>query len=90
MANAPPAYAGIGDITTVAKYLVLEEGDTRPAVSLEGGVGWPSGHASNLNPAVPGPGRHRHRVFQLHHRRQPVQMGKALPALQQYLAQQPG
>ncbi len=43
-------YAGIGDITTVAKYLVLEEGDIRPAVSLEGGVGWPSGHASHLNP----------------------------------------
>ena len=44
------SYAGIGDITTVAKYLVLEEEDTRPAVSLVGGVGWPSGHASNLNP----------------------------------------
>ncbi len=48
------AYAGMGDITTVAKYLVLEEGDTRPAVSLEGGVGWPSGHASHLNPAFLG------------------------------------
>ncbi len=44
------SYAGIGDITTVAKYLVLEEGEISPAVSLEGGVGWPSGHASNLNP----------------------------------------
>ncbi len=43
-------YAGIGDITTVAKYLVLEEGDIRPAVSLVGGVTWPSGHASHLNP----------------------------------------
>ncbi|MGA9459796.1 MAG: transporter, partial [Desulfobaccales bacterium] len=48
------SYAGIGDITTVAKYLVLEEGDIRPAVSLEGGVGWPSGHASNLNPQLLG------------------------------------
>ncbi len=46
------SYAGIGDITTVAKYLILEEGETRPAVSLEGGVGWPSGHASNLNPQL--------------------------------------
>ncbi len=44
------SYAGIGDITTVAKYLVLEEGEVRPAVTLVGGVGWPSGHASNLNP----------------------------------------
>ncbi len=44
------SYAGLGDITTVAKYLLLEEGDTRPAVSLVGGVGWPSGHASHLNP----------------------------------------
>jgi outer membrane putative beta-barrel porin/alpha-amylase len=44
------SYAGIGDITTVAKYLVLPEGDPWPAVSLEGGVGWPSGHASHLNP----------------------------------------
>ncbi len=44
------AYAGIGDITTVAKYQVLEEGEVRPAVSLVGGVIWPSGHASRLNP----------------------------------------
>jgi len=44
------SYAGLGDITTVAKYLLLPEGDTRPAVSLVGGVGWPSGHASHLNP----------------------------------------
>jgi Putative MetA-pathway of phenol degradation len=44
------SYAGIGDITTVAKYLVLEEGDIRPAVSLVGGVTWPSGHARQLNP----------------------------------------
>ena len=46
------SYAGIGDITTVAKYLVLEEGDFRPAVTLVGGVGWPSGHASHLNPGL--------------------------------------
>lgn len=44
------SYAGLGDITTVAKYLVLEEGELRPAVSLVGGVTWPSGHASRLNP----------------------------------------
>ena len=44
------SYAGLGDITTVAKYLVLEEGDLRPAVTLVGGVGWPSGHAHHLNP----------------------------------------
>lgn len=43
-------YAGIGDITTVAKYLVLEEGELRPAVAAVGGVGWPTGHASRLNP----------------------------------------
>ncbi|MGO9621822.1 MAG: transporter [Desulfobaccales bacterium] len=43
------SYAGIGDITAVAKYLVLPEEDTRPAVSLVGGAGFPSGHASNLN-----------------------------------------
>ena len=44
------SYAGLGDITTVAKYLVLEEGGIRPAVTLVGGVTWPSGHASRLNP----------------------------------------
>jgi len=44
------SYAGLGDITTVAKYLVLEEGEIRPAVTLVGGVTWPSGHASHLNP----------------------------------------
>lgn len=46
------SYAGIGDITTVAKYLVLEEGQVRPAVTMVGGVGWPSGHASRLNPGL--------------------------------------
>ena len=44
------SYAGIGDITTVAKYLMLEEGEIRPAVAAVGGVTWPSGHASHLNP----------------------------------------
>jgi len=48
------SYAGIGDITTMAKYLVLEEGDIRPAVSLVGGVLWPSGHANHLNPVFLG------------------------------------
>ncbi len=44
------SYAGIGDITTVAKYLVLEEGQICPAVAAVGGITWPSGHASHLNP----------------------------------------
>jgi hypothetical protein len=47
-------YSGIGDITTIAKYLVLEEGKIRPAVSLVGGVGFPSGHANHLNPTLLG------------------------------------
>ena len=44
------SYGGIGDITAVAKYNFLPEGDYRPAVSAVGGVGFPTGHASNLNP----------------------------------------
>jgi hypothetical protein len=36
------SYAGIGDITTVAKYLALEEGEIRPAVTLVGGVPGPA------------------------------------------------
>jgi hypothetical protein len=44
------SFAGIGDITTVAKYLVLEEGKIRPAIAVVGGVTWPNGHASHLNP----------------------------------------
>ena len=48
------SYAGIGDITAVAKYLLLEEGDIHPAVTAVGGVGFPSGHASHLNPRFPG------------------------------------
>jgi hypothetical protein len=47
-------YSGMGDITTIAKYLVLEEGKISPAVALVGGVGWPSGHANHLNPRLLG------------------------------------
>jgi hypothetical protein len=46
------SYASIGDITAVVKYLLLEEGNARPAVTILGGVGWPSGHASRLNPKL--------------------------------------
>jgi len=45
------SYSGVGDITAVAKYNLLPEGDYRPAVSAVGGVGFPTGHASRLNPA---------------------------------------
>jgi len=45
------SYAGIGDITAVAKYLLLEETGCRPAVTAVGGVGFPTGHAHRLNPA---------------------------------------
>jgi hypothetical protein len=44
-------YAGIGDMTAVAKYLLLEETASRPAVTAVGGVGFPTGHAHHLNPA---------------------------------------
>ena len=47
-------YSGIGDITAVAKYNVLPEGTYMPAVSAVGGVGFPTGHASHLNPAFLG------------------------------------
>lgn len=43
-------YGGIGDITLVGKYNLLPEGDIRPAVTGVLGMGFPSGHASNLNP----------------------------------------
>jgi hypothetical protein len=43
-------YTGIGDISWFNKYLFLEETDTRPAVSGVFGIGFPTGHASNLNP----------------------------------------
>jgi len=44
------SYAGLGDITTVAKYNLLPEGEIRPAVTAVGGIGWPTGQASHLNP----------------------------------------
>jgi len=44
------SFSGIGDITAVAKYNVLPEGTYMPAVSAVGGVGFPTGHASRLNP----------------------------------------
>jgi hypothetical protein len=44
------SYGGIGDITAVAKYNLLPEGTYRPAISAVGGVGFPTGHASHLNP----------------------------------------
>jgi hypothetical protein len=43
-------YGGIGDITLVGKYLLLPETEIRPAVTGVAGVGFPSGHASHLNP----------------------------------------
>ena len=84
------SYAGIGDITAVAKYLVLGEEDTRPAVSLVGGGGLAQRPRLEPQPAVPGPGRHRHRVFQLHYWRQPVQMAETALAIQQHLVEQSG
>jgi hypothetical protein len=44
------SYSGIGDITAVAKYNLLPETDYRPAVTAVGGVGFPTGHSSRLNP----------------------------------------
>jgi len=44
------SYGGIGDITAVAKYNFLPEGTYTPALSAVGGVGFPTGHASHLNP----------------------------------------
>jgi hypothetical protein len=43
-------YTGIGDISWFNKYQFIQETDTRPAVSAVFGVGFPTGHASNLNP----------------------------------------
>lgn len=43
-------YGGIGDITLVGKYLLLPETPIRPAVTGVLGVGFPTGHASHLNP----------------------------------------
>jgi len=44
------SFSGVGDITAVAKYNLLPEGTYRPAISPVFGVGFPTGHASNLNP----------------------------------------
>jgi len=44
------SYSGIGDITAVAKYNLFPETDFRPAITGVGGVGFPTGHASHLNP----------------------------------------
>jgi hypothetical protein len=48
------SFSSVGDITAVAKYNLLPEGDYRPAVSAVGGVGFPTGHASRLNPSLLG------------------------------------
>jgi hypothetical protein len=45
------SFSSVGDITAVAKYNLLPETDYRPAISAVGGVGFPTGHASRLNPA---------------------------------------
>jgi hypothetical protein len=44
------SYSGIGDISWFFKYLLLEETAARPAVTGVLGMGFPSGHASHLNP----------------------------------------
>jgi len=44
------SYSGVGDITTIAKYNFHPEGDICPAMTAVGGIGWPTGHASHLNP----------------------------------------
>jgi hypothetical protein len=43
-------YGGVGDISLLGKYLLLPETDYRPAVTGVLGMGFPSGHASHLNP----------------------------------------
>ena len=49
------SYAGIGDITAIAKYNFLPETDWRPAMSgVAGFASIPTGHASRLNPAFLG------------------------------------
>ena len=45
------SYAGIGDLTFMAKYNLLAETDYRPAVTAVAGLASiPTGHASHLNP----------------------------------------
>jgi hypothetical protein len=48
--NTSSSYAGVGDISWFNKYQFIEEGPNNPGVSGVFGVGFPSGHASNLNP----------------------------------------
>jgi hypothetical protein len=43
-------FGGVGDISAVGKYLLLEETTYMPAVTGVLGVGFPSGHAHHLNP----------------------------------------
>ncbi|MGA7577584.1 MAG: transporter [Desulfobaccales bacterium] len=53
--NRSASYAGIGDLTLMGKYLLVEEGDIMPAVSAVAGFGTiPTGHASHLNPNLLG------------------------------------
>ena len=49
--NTSANYAGIDDVLWFNKYLLREETASLPAVSGIFGVGFPSGHASHLNPA---------------------------------------
>jgi hypothetical protein len=48
--NHSASYAGIGDITAVAKYNFHPEGEICPAMTAVGGIGFPTGHAQHLNP----------------------------------------
>ena len=53
--NRSASYAGPGDLTLMGKYLLLEEGDIMPAVSVVAGFDTiPLGHASHLNPNLLG------------------------------------
>ena len=87
------SYAGLGDITTVAKYLVLEEGEIYRRSPWWVGLPGPAATPPTSTPgswwweAAPMP---RHRSFHFHHRRQPIQMGETIPAVQQRLVEQPG
>jgi Putative MetA-pathway of phenol degradation len=48
------SYGGVGDITLVAKYVLLSETEIMPAITGVAGVGFPSGHAHHLNPGLLG------------------------------------
>ena len=54
MANVPPLTPASEILPLVAKYLLLEETELRPTVTGVGGVGFPTGHAHHLNPALLG------------------------------------